>query len=194
MRCTRQLRQRTNHGLYGQHLCHRLHRRNSTKLLTGLVQGLSENRRRISESDICKMVPRTQKHLRKRAGRSSSQKRSQSPSPKHLPSVSYRRRQVKGQIAVDYQKWWQGAERAGYSSLGLTAELRTLPELALPRRTLGYLLAARSQHGDFADYHERSHPGQATLGVPLRAPEVAYPSLLLQENPSSSPGSADTRP
>ncbi|QLI70318.1 uncharacterized protein G6M90_00g068310 [Metarhizium brunneum] len=66
-------------------------------------------------------------------------------------SVSYRRRQVKGQIAVDYQRWWQGVERAGYSSLGLAAELRKLPELALPRRLLGYLLAARSHHGDFAD-------------------------------------------
>ncbi|KID63003.1 uncharacterized protein G6M90_00g069170 [Metarhizium brunneum] len=88
------------------------------------------------------------------------------PVPEHLPSVSYRRRQVKGQIAVDYQQWWQGVERAGYSSLGLTAELRKLPELALPRRLLGYLLAARSQHGDFADYHERFHPGQATLECP----------------------------
>jgi ribonuclease HI len=88
------------------------------------------------------------------------------PVPEHLPSVSYRKRQVKGQIAVDYQQWWQGIERAGYSSLGLTAELRRLPELALPRRLLGYLLAARSHHGDFADYHERFHPGQATLECP----------------------------
>jgi hypothetical protein len=52
------------------------------------------------------------------------------------------------------------------SSLGLPAELRKLPELALPRRLLGYLLAARSHHGDFADYHERFHPGQATLECP----------------------------
>ncbi|KAK9443865.1 putative RNA-directed DNA polymerase from transposon BS, partial [Metarhizium brunneum] len=88
------------------------------------------------------------------------------PVPEHLPSVSYRRRQVKGQIAVDYQQWWQGAEKAGYSSLGLPAELRKLPELALPRRLLGYLLAARSHHGDFADYHKRFHPGQATLECP----------------------------
>ncbi|KID96614.1 reverse transcriptase, partial [Metarhizium majus ARSEF 297] len=88
------------------------------------------------------------------------------PVPEHLPSVSYRRRQVKGQIAVDYQQWWQGMEKATYSSLGLAAELRKLPELALPRRLLGYLLAARSHHGDFADYHERFHPGQATLECP----------------------------
>jgi ribonuclease HI len=88
------------------------------------------------------------------------------PVPEHLPSVSYRRRQVKGQIAVDYRQWRQEVERAGYSSLGLAAELRNLPELALPRRLLGYLLAARSHHGDFADYHKRFHPGQATLECP----------------------------
>ncbi|TQW06752.1 reverse transcriptase, RNaseH [Cordyceps javanica] len=39
-------------------------------------------------------------------------------------------------------------------------------ELSLPRRMLGYLLTARSQHGDFAEYHERFHPGQATLECP----------------------------
>ncbi|OAQ57520.1 reverse transcriptase [Pochonia chlamydosporia 170] len=88
------------------------------------------------------------------------------PIQEHIPSVSYRRRQVKGQIAVDYQQWWQGVERTGYLSLGLPAELQKLPELALPRRLLGYLLAARSHHGDFADYHERFHPGQATLECP----------------------------
>ncbi|OAQ57404.1 reverse transcriptase [Pochonia chlamydosporia 170] len=88
------------------------------------------------------------------------------PVLEHLPSVSYRRRQIKGQIAVDYRQWWQGVERTGYTSLGLAAELQKLPELTLPRRLLGYLLAARSHHGDFADYHERFHPGQATLECP----------------------------
>ncbi len=32
------------------------------------------------------------------------------PTTEHIPSVSYRRRQGKGQIAVDYQQWWQGVE------------------------------------------------------------------------------------
>ncbi|KID78673.1 Ribonuclease H-like protein [Metarhizium guizhouense ARSEF 977] len=86
------------------------------------------------------------------------------PVLEHLPSVSYRRRQVKGQIAVDYQQWWQGVERAGYSSLGLAAELRKLPELALPRRLLGYLLAARSHH----DFTQARRPWSAPAGAESR--------------------------
>ena len=39
-----------------------------------------------------------------------------------------------------------------------------LPELLLPRKTLGHLLAARSGHGDFQAYHERfRHTEQDTL-------------------------------
>ncbi|KAJ3495432.1 hypothetical protein NLG97_g3401 [Lecanicillium saksenae] len=88
------------------------------------------------------------------------------PTDEHLPSVSYRKRQMKMQIAVDYGAWWASVERTEYLNLGLTAELKKLPELSLPRRLLGYLLTARSQHGDFAEYHERFHPGQATLECP----------------------------
>ncbi|KAM3450576.1 hypothetical protein NHJ6243_009779 [Beauveria neobassiana] len=84
----------------------------------------------------------------------------------HLPSVSYMKRQMKKQIAVDHRAWWVSVERTEYLKLGLGAELKKLPELSLPRRVLGYLLTARSQHGDFAEYHERFHPGQATLECP----------------------------
>ncbi|OAA58361.1 hypothetical protein LEL_10891 [Akanthomyces lecanii RCEF 1005] len=58
--------------------------------------------------------------------------------------------------------WWASVERTEYRKLGLSAELKKIPELSLPRRLLGYLLTARSQHGDF----ERLHPGQATLEYP----------------------------
>ncbi|OAA55357.1 Ribonuclease H-like protein [Akanthomyces lecanii RCEF 1005] len=88
------------------------------------------------------------------------------PTDEHLPSVSYRKRQMKKQITVDHRAWWASVERTEYLKLGLSAELKKLPELSLPRRLLGYLLTARSQHGDFAEYHERFHPGQATLECP----------------------------
>ncbi|KAM3450573.1 hypothetical protein NHJ6243_009776 [Beauveria neobassiana] len=88
------------------------------------------------------------------------------PIDEHLPSVSYMKRQMKKQIAVDHRAWWVSVERTEYLKLGLGAELKKLPELSLPRRVLGYLLTARSQHGDFAEYHERFHPGQATLECP----------------------------
>ncbi|KAM3519001.1 hypothetical protein MY4038_009917 [Beauveria bassiana] len=84
----------------------------------------------------------------------------------HVPSVSYRKRQTKKQIATDYRAWWASVERTEYQKLGLDAELKKPPELSLPRRVLGYLLTAQSQHGDFAKYHERFHPGQVTLDCP----------------------------
>ncbi|KAM3483348.1 hypothetical protein MY3957_010117 [Beauveria namnaoensis] len=88
------------------------------------------------------------------------------PTDDHLPSVSYRKRQMKKQITIDHRAWWASVERTEYQKFGLSAELKKLPELNLPRRVLGYLLTARSQHGDFAEYHERFHPGQATLECP----------------------------
>ncbi|OAA57146.1 hypothetical protein LEL_10936 [Akanthomyces lecanii RCEF 1005] len=62
--------------------------------------------------------------------------------------------------------WWASVKRTEYLKLGLGAELKKLPELSLPRRLLGYLLTARSQHGDFTEYYKRFHPGQATLECP----------------------------
>jgi hypothetical protein len=88
------------------------------------------------------------------------------PTDEHLPSVSYRKRQTKKQIATEHEAWWATVERTEYTKFGLRAELSKLQELSLPRRVLGYLLTARSQHGDFAEYHERFHPGQATLECP----------------------------
>ena len=88
------------------------------------------------------------------------------PTSEHLPSVSYRKRQTKRQIAINHQAWWDKVERTEYAKFCLRAELKKLPKLTLPRRQLGHLLMARSQHGDFAEYHERFHPGQATLECP----------------------------
>lgn len=40
---------------------------------------------------------------------------------------------------------------------------RKPPELALPRRLLHKLIAARTGHGDFAAYHRRFHHSDANL-------------------------------
>ena len=77
---------------------------------------------------------------------------------------SYRKGYMKKEIVVDHRNWWASIERTEYRTLGLSAELKKLPELSL-RGLLGYLQTARSQHGDFAEYHERFHPGQAALGA-----------------------------
>lgn len=46
-------------------------------------------------------------------------------------------------------------QHLGYEKLGIISAPTRPKELALPRATLGRILAARSGHGDFADYHER---------------------------------------
>lgn len=36
-----------------------------------------------------------------------------------------------------------------------TTNIKVMPEMNLSRKVLGWLIAARSEHGHFADYHER---------------------------------------
>lgn len=52
-------------------------------------------------------------------------------------------------------QYWQTAAPKSYQALGITSSPPKPKELDLPRASLGRILAARSQHGDFADYHER---------------------------------------
>ncbi|KAM4065823.1 RNase H domain-containing protein [Hirsutella rhossiliensis] len=50
-----------------------------------------------------------------------------------------------------------------YRVLDLDATTGCPPELTIPRPLLHHLLAARTHHGDFADYHERT---KASLLLP----------------------------
>ncbi|KAI0993628.1 hypothetical protein K3495_g14556, partial [Podosphaera aphanis] len=70
-------------------------------------------------------------------------------------TLAYLRRfmHLRRQDLVD--KWWSTARPARYRDLDLLMRRRKPPELALPRRLLHHLLAARSGHGDFASYHRR---------------------------------------
>ncbi len=64
-----------------------------------------------------------------------------------------------------FQAWWEKEAKrpARYTRLGLEASLRCPRELKLPRRTLHHLLAARSGHGDFTEYHVRFGHEDAAL-------------------------------
>ncbi|OAA60200.1 reverse transcriptase [Akanthomyces lecanii RCEF 1005] len=73
----------------------------------------------------------------------------------NLLTVSYCKRRMQSFLPMAFQRWWNTVDRESYHGLQLKAELKKLPELTLQRRQLGYLLAARTHHGDFADYHER---------------------------------------
>lgn len=60
-------------------------------------------------------------------------------------------------------EWWATACPARYQDLDLQMRRRKPPELALPRKLLHELIAARSGHGDFAAYHRRFHHEDANI-------------------------------
>ena len=61
------------------------------------------------------------------------------------------------------RRHWASSAPERYKALGIQASARLPPELRLPRAALGRLLAARSGHSDFADYHERFKHEDALL-------------------------------
>ena len=67
----------------------------------------------------------------------------------YLRRLMYQRRQK----LVD--SWWSKAWPARYSDLDLQMRRKKPPGLALYRPLLHKLIAARTGHGDFADYHRR---------------------------------------
>ncbi|KAL5601476.1 uncharacterized protein BROUX77_005725 [Berkeleyomyces rouxiae] len=77
------------------------------------------------------------------------------PPPDLTPSIAHVHRVARERLRVAYAEWWAVSAPTSYKDLGLTAALKAPFELTMPRRTLGWLLAARSRHGDFEEYHKR---------------------------------------
>lgn len=61
------------------------------------------------------------------------------------------------------RSYWDRCAPARYRTLQIQAKAGLPKELRLPRKVLGRLLAARSGHGDFADYHRRFEHEDALL-------------------------------
>ncbi|MBD2358785.1 hypothetical protein H6G41_30020 [Tolypothrix sp. FACHB-123] len=80
-----------------------------------------------------------------------------------LPTLAYLRRAARQRSKDAFEVWWEESAPENYRALKLAATTRCPPELNLPRGTLHHLVAARSQHGDFADYHERLEHADAQL-------------------------------
>ncbi|KAL1955020.1 hypothetical protein VTO42DRAFT_373 [Malbranchea cinnamomea] len=69
-------------------------------------------------------------------------------------TLAYMRRQIKEQAMKALKKYW--AQNAPKRYIELEIPLQKAPaEMKLPRFTLGKLYAARTGHGDFAEYHTR---------------------------------------
>ncbi|EED14696.1 conserved hypothetical protein [Talaromyces stipitatus ATCC 10500] len=81
----------------------------------------------------------------------------------HPWSYAAFKRHTKSQAASRAQTYWQAAAPQAYQDLEITTFSRRPPELQLPRHILGRILAARTKHGDFADYHERFNHTDAHL-------------------------------
>ncbi|EED11709.1 conserved hypothetical protein [Talaromyces stipitatus ATCC 10500] len=81
----------------------------------------------------------------------------------HPWSYTAFKRHTKSQAASRAQTYWQSAAPQAYQDLEITTFSRCPLELQLPRHILGRILAARTKHRDFADYHERFNHTDAHL-------------------------------
>ena len=61
------------------------------------------------------------------------------------------------------EEWWQKYRPKQYKDLDLYMRCKRPPELALPRWAYHRLIAARTGHGDYADYHRRFNPEHEDL-------------------------------
>ncbi|KAJ6436009.1 mutator-like element [Purpureocillium lavendulum] len=79
------------------------------------------------------------------------------------PDTRYLRRTARQQSRDAFEAWWDASAPDQYKPLHLKPATGCPPELELPRPLLHHLLAARSRHGDFADYHEKFNHDDARL-------------------------------
>lgn len=75
-------------------------------------------------------------------------------SGQHTPTISWVKRHLKAQKKREFDDWWKDQAEQRYQFVG-THAVSKKPLSSHKRKTLHRLLAARSGHGDFADYHER---------------------------------------
>jgi hypothetical protein len=71
-----------------------------------------------------------------------------------LPSYALLKQQVKSNTASTLQSLWQSRAPQTYQDLGISTSPKYPGKLQHSCLSLGRILAARTGHGDFADYHE----------------------------------------
>ena len=85
----------------------------------------------------------------------------------HLGETSYTlaalRRWAKSRAPEAMEKLCKTVGPSSYKEIYITTSPLKPKELLLPRYILGKILAARTGHGDFADYHERFNHEDALL-------------------------------
>src|SRR5947208_15535356 len=76
------------------------------------------------------------------------------------------RRWAMNQLRADFRHWWSATKHSGTIPLSPPTPS---PPPDIPRSTLARVLAARSGHGDFAQYHDRFNPDNAKRPHQCRA-------------------------
>lgn len=84
-------------------------------------------------------------------------------SPPHKFSYASLKRYAKARALTAAQTLWQSEAPQTYQDLGITTSPKRPGELHLNRLDLGHIIAARTGHGDFADYHEQFNHDDAHL-------------------------------
>lgn len=83
------------------------------------------------------------------------------PGSQGVQTLAHAKRVIRRKKDEAWQLEWETPASSGaiktYQELGLrpTTKVKTMPEIALKGEVLGWLIAARSGHRHFADYHER---------------------------------------
>ncbi|EED16622.1 conserved hypothetical protein [Talaromyces stipitatus ATCC 10500] len=90
-------------------------------------------------------------------------------SPPHKSSYASLKRYAKARALTAAQTLWQSVAPQTYQDLGITTSPKHPGELQLNRLDLGHIIAARTGHGDFADYHKRFNHNNAHLICRCRA-------------------------
>ncbi|KID83767.1 reverse transcriptase [Metarhizium guizhouense ARSEF 977] len=80
-----------------------------------------------------------------------------------VPTLAFLRKTARQRSKITVQAWLDASAPDKYQTLTLKFPSSCPPELALPRTMLHHLLAARTHHGDFADYHERFQHNDACV-------------------------------
>ena len=93
------------------------------------------------------------------------------------------RRWARSQLRERFQQWWESSSHKGTIPLPAPS-LSWLPNL--PRSALAHLLAARSGHGDFANYHERGNHDGAKLLCPCGARKSPVHFFFCRRTPARS--------
>jgi len=81
-----------------------------------------------------------------------------------IATLAHSKKMIKAQARKEFSAWWAENKPEYYQAYRLRASLKPSEELReLDRRTLHYLLAARTGHGDFREYYERFEHEDALL-------------------------------